>query len=81
MRCTTSGCASRLSRCPDVCRDEAPKHSEQPDVSPYLWMSDYEMYFLLFSVIGAPVNSFGFLGASVKFVNAFCCHCFLAVRL
>ena len=29
---------SNVSRHVVVCRDEAPKHSEQPDVSPYLWM-------------------------------------------
>ena len=31
--------------------------------------------------IGSPVNSSRFPGTPVRFVNAFCCHCFLAVRL
>ena len=68
-----SNCAarSRHSCCPDVCRDEAPTHSEQPGVSPYLWMTDFEMYFFLFSVIGSPVNSLGFLDTPARFENAF----------
>ena len=49
MCCTASNWTtqSKLSRRPDVCRDEAPKHSEQPGVSPCLWMRDFEMYFFL----------------------------------
>ena len=83
MCCTALNCAarSRLSRRLDVCRDEAPRHSQQPGVSPCLWLRDFEMYFFLFSVIGSPVSSRGSLGTPVKFVNAFGCHCFLAVRL
>ena len=76
MCCTASNCAawSRLSRCPDVCRDEAREHSEQPGVSPCLWMRDFEMYFFLFSVIGSPVISLGFLVCECVLLPLFSRH-------
>ena len=62
-----------LSRHVVVRRDEAPKHSELPGVSPYLWMVNFEMNFFLFPVISSLANSLGFLCTPVKFVNAFRC--------
>ena len=72
---------SNLSRHVAVRCDKAPKHSELRGVLPYLGMGNFEMHFLLFPVISSLANFLRFLGTPVKFVNAFSCHCFLAVRL
>ena len=58
-----------------------PCASEQPNVSLFLRMQDFETYFFMLPIIGFNANFLPFLGTLVGLVNAPGCHCSLVVHL